>query len=341
MNRMHRGLALLCLALAASCNPQSTSPTNALSATERSEALAELDRVPEGYVERFEQFRAAAAARAQALGPPSPEFVFLYYTQWEQPVVTVAFRGGGDIMRRRIEAAAQEWTSHSNGHFAFNFRNADDSFREWTGNESAPAAEIRISFETQGPLRGYWSEIGLVAATVAADKPTMNLAGIGAFSGDDETWRTSPEHHTVLHEFGHALGLEHEHYHTQCQAGLKLEPDLGYVPTPSESRRYNIPDDAGRSPGAVLYHQGPEGWDPHHARLAVDAHYFFANEPGGQHHDQSDEIDQQSVMLYYFPDYLLLPNSRCADQGFSAYELSPGDVAYFQGFYDRQLPPRR
>src|SRR5262245_26657989 len=60
---------------------------------------------------------------------------------------------------------------------------------------------IRISFK----LRGSWSAIGTTCRNVDKSRPTMNFGWLTSASSDKELRRV------VLHEFGHALGLIHEH----------------------------------------------------------------------------------------------------------------------------------
>lgn len=61
-------------------------------------------------------------------------------------------------------------------------------------------ADVRISFDASG---GAWSELGTDAKNIAADKATMNL---GWFDVS-----------TVMHEFGHVLGMIHEHQNPSGQ----------------------------------------------------------------------------------------------------------------------------
>src|SRR5262249_35427714 len=63
--------------------------------------------------------------------------------------------------------------------------------------------DIRIAFQ-QG--NGSWSYIGTLCRQIRPqEKPTMNYGWLTPGSSDDEVRRV------VLHEFGHALGLIHEH----------------------------------------------------------------------------------------------------------------------------------
>jgi len=98
----------------------------------------------------------------------------------------VRFLEGPTSVQTRVEQVAQEWTRYADIHFVFD--NAED-------------AEIRVTFQRHG---GNWSNVGTDALTVPLDEATMNLL-LTPFSQDDEYARV------VLHEFGHALGCEHEH----------------------------------------------------------------------------------------------------------------------------------
>lgn len=59
------------------------------------------------------------------------------------------------------------------------------------------SANIRVSFNHN---QGSWSYVGVQNLSVAAPNPTMNFG-----------WPLSASYDTVLHEIGHALGLQHEH----------------------------------------------------------------------------------------------------------------------------------
>lgn len=82
------------------------------------------------------------------------------------------------------------------------------SLRQWVENTSLKLVfvegtdgEIRISFAQPGS----WSLLGTDALGVPRGEPTMNLGFLRSSSSDQEIAATT------LHEFGHALGLVHEH----------------------------------------------------------------------------------------------------------------------------------
>jgi len=91
----------------------------------------------------------------------------------------VGFMGGTPAQQAIAKEQALWWTEHAN--LTFDFNNALD-------------AEIRVAFD---PTDGAWSYVGTDCQGIPQDQPTMNL---GFLDGG-----------TAGHEFGHAIGLAHEH----------------------------------------------------------------------------------------------------------------------------------
>lgn len=92
--------------------------------------------------------------------------------------IRIRFMGGSVEQQDFVRQFAPEWTEYAN--LKFDFTNAAN-------------AEIRISFLDDGA----WSYIGIDALDIPIHAATMNFGWL--------------ERGTVLHEFGHAIGLIHEH----------------------------------------------------------------------------------------------------------------------------------
>ena len=95
---------------------------------------------------------------------------------------------------KKVEQYASVWAKYANITFDF--------------GSSAPDAEIRLSFARDNK---YWSALGCESLDLhAASYPcaSMNLGW-----PDPATTSESDYKEYILHEFGHALGLIHEHQH--------------------------------------------------------------------------------------------------------------------------------
>ena len=98
----------------------------------------------------------------------------------------VRYLDGDPAVQARVTAIAQEWERHVNLDLVF---------------DNSPNAEIRVTF-TRG---GSWSYVGTDCLGIAANMATMQYGWLTAATAEWEYRRV------VLHEFGHALGLQHEH----------------------------------------------------------------------------------------------------------------------------------
>jgi serralysin len=101
--------------------------------------------------------------------------------------ISIRFLDGDPALQQRVKNVALEWTKVAN--LVFDFVNRSP-------------ADIRIAF-TQG--NGSWSYLGTVCQAIQEPEPTMNYGWLTPASDDAELRRV------VLHEFGHAIGLIHEH----------------------------------------------------------------------------------------------------------------------------------
>lgn len=106
-------------------------------------------------------------------------------------VLRVRFMNGDDIQRMKCEREARKWEEYANIKFVF---------------DNSPDAEIRVAFydKQQWKDRGSWSYLGTDCGLVPKNEQTMNFGWLNNNTPDVEWQRV------VLHEFGHALGADHE-----------------------------------------------------------------------------------------------------------------------------------
>jgi hypothetical protein len=152
--------------------------------------------------------------------------------------LTVSFHGGTASEQATARAQAAWWEQACNISFDF-------------GQHTA--ADIRITFD---PSLGAWSYVGTDCKGIPADQPTMNL---GFLDGG-----------TAGHEFGHAIGLAHEHSN------------------PAGGIQWNEPV------VIAALAKPPNRWDAAKVRHNVFMKYAVDQIKGTQ-------FDPDSIMLYAFP----------------------------------------
>ena len=166
--------------------------------------------------------------------------VFLFRKMWMTgSTLQVRFLEGTASQKATAKEQAAWWTEHANLNFEFN---------------DVSDAEIRIAFDSSD---GAWSYIGTDATNIPQNQPTMNL---GFLDGG-----------TAAHEFGHAIGLAHEHQNPA--GGIEWNEDVV------------IRDLSGP----------PNFWDEATVRHNVLNKYSVDQ-------IQGTDFDPDSIMLYFFPD---------------------------------------
>jgi hypothetical protein len=163
-------------------------------------------------------------------------------------VITVRFLEGSEDLKRRVREVAEGWTASGMANLTLEFRN------------SGPT-DIRIAFQ-QG--NGSWSYLGTMCRQIPEPQATMNYGWLTPTSPDDELRRV------VVHEFGHALGLIHEHQNPK--GGIQWNKDAV------------VRDLSGP----------PNNWD-----LATIENNIFKKYPPGE--VTATDVDSLSIMMYPIP----------------------------------------
>jgi hypothetical protein len=238
------------------------------------------------------------------IGGHAPRFVVNITKRWQTAqTVRVAFKGGTPALHGQIEEATKDWTNVANLQLDFG-KKPDGSYRTWSASDMTFAAEVRISFDQTG----YYSLVGTDGTNPAVTRPSeesMNFQGFDQQLPSD--WRA-----VVLHEFGHALGFEHEHQHPTegCDSDFRWEDDPGYVPSTDQFGQF-VQDSQGRRPGIYTVLGGPPNNWP---KAMVD---FNLRQLPESHAYQEGPFDKTSIMKYFFPVWMFVQgdSSHCFSVG--------------------------
>lgn len=150
--------------------------------------------------------------------------------------------------------------------------------------EDINLANVRISFDPDG---GAWSLVGTDCLTEKAGNPTMNLGWFDVA--------------TTIHEFGHCMGLIHEH---QNPSGNKINWNEDKV---------------------LRWARTTQGWDNKTTETNIIDRYSSDQINGSTY-------DPLSIMLYFFPGDLTLDNKGTQQN----LRLSGVDVKYLSNIYPNQ-----
>jgi serralysin len=189
--------------------------------------------------------------------------------KWENGrVLKCRFLDGSKTQRKRVEGKAHIWEKYANIKFQFVTTTDED---------------IRITF---GFDAGSWSAVGtdaLIERYFPKHQPTMNYGWLEDDTRDDEYERV------VVHEFGHAIGLIHEHQNPNAK--LKWNKPVVYR----------------------VFSGSPNFW----SKPDIDSNILDRYSPRGI---TATSFDDKSIMLYQFDAGLFLDrkptpsNTRLSDR---------------------------
>ena len=113
--------------------------------------------------------------------------------KWDnKSVIKIKFLGNNSVntaLKVRIKRYARLWLRHVNVNF------------EWV--PTSADADIKIIAGSEGAT-GNWSKFGTYCLNVPQNEASMSINDV---INNDEAWLRC----SVIHEFGHALGMIHEH----------------------------------------------------------------------------------------------------------------------------------
>ncbi len=187
----------------------------------------------------------------------------------------IKFLNGEPFLKSKVQQYAVIWTQYANIHFEF--------------VEEGPS-DIRILFDDSDQS---WSYIGKDAETIAMHEKTMNFGWFTPDTKEEDFKRT------ILHEFGHALGLLHEH----------------------KNPKANI---VWNKPAVYADYLQSQSWEPEDVDHNVFGRYSVSHSNG--------IYDQHSIMHYPIPKKHLLVGEAVGVN----FKLSDQDKKYISELYPKE-----
>lgn len=217
----------------------------------------------------------------------------------------VCFMGGTDAANARVAQIASMWTADASTSLKLDFGKPSKPRR--CDPSAQRESQIRVSYDQPG----YWSVLGQVSVVyLTQQEASLNLEGLGEASL--EAFDNPEVKSIILHEFGHALGLLHEHQSpaSNCAQEFNWSHIVSYLSGP------------------------PNSWDEDTIKrnMATESAEDL----------MMTDFDPKSVMLYSFPAefYVNGGNSTCYISH-SNTEISATDRATVEYMYTSDMAQRQ
>jgi hypothetical protein len=186
-----------------------------------------LDAATQKKFDDIAKLKQLMAQRVKA-GEKGLEAVVRTAMRWPKSSISVCFFGGDPAAHERVVSVAADWYQGTGVRFDFGPAGARRAC------SAAQTSDIRVSFT---PGAGHWAYVGISGKHIADNQPTMNLDAL-----DHPGPISEYERSVIVHEFGHALGFEHEHQ--SPNSGCQEEFDWDYLDAtmgwPREKIRFNM-----------------------------------------------------------------------------------------------------
>jgi hypothetical protein len=221
--------------------------------------------------------RGSPLDRAMGGGPSIARAAVERMKLWENGrKLRVAFLDGVSDVKTKVAAIAKEWEAVAN--LTLNF-------------VTSGASEIRVSFAEKG---FSWSAVGTDALTTGKSEATVNFGWL------EPTTPLREYQRVVRHEFGHALGMIHEHQNPAAKGQIPWDKPKVYA------------------------YYAQQGW----THADVDSNIFDVYSEDSTNHTA---FDPTSIMEYAIPDSLTIGSYSV---GWNT-ELSSNDITFMRRQYPK------